>query len=654
MQPKNSNVNLSPVFTTSILALLVSLLFALPSSLQAQCSGEVVLTSQAQVDAFNCTTVDGNLTIKGGGISNLNSLSGLTTVTGNLYIGIDAALSINITSLQGLESLRSVGGNFTLRAPELLTDIDHLDNLTSIGGDLYIYYVIKITNLNGLANLTSAGGIDLEYNYLLTDISGLSGINTSVGNLSIIGNRVLPNLDGLNGIPSVTGSLRIQGNDVLTDIDGLSGIGSVSQNLTVQNNSILPNLNGLSNITALGGDLRIDYNDQLTNTDGLLGITSGSSSQQIYISGNAALTNIDGLANLTTIGGIRIEGSSLASLDGLASLQSLTGTVNRNTCLSINNNDALTNVNGLSSLTSIAVGTNLSFSYNSALTEYCGLYPLFSGSSATFGFVFSNAVDPTVANILAGGPCPAPCTIGVTATVTDESCAGTSDGAIALSLSGSYGNASFAWSGPNGFSATTADLSGLLAGSYTVVATGYSSLGCSTTETFVVGDGGPCIPDPLVLISQLVANGSITGGNSTALTVKLNSCNLIAFDNQVNAFVNAGKITQAEADDLIAGAAAMCGASSRFAAPDAAFDLGQNYPNPTAGYTMIPFTLSASGHVRLSLYDATGKVVNTLLNETLEMGTHKVKANLTNLPAGLYFYRLEAGGEMQTLPLVRE
>ena len=39
-----------------------------------------------------------------------------------------------------------------------ITNLDGLANITSVGGDLDIYYNDALTNLDGLANLTSVGG----------------------------------------------------------------------------------------------------------------------------------------------------------------------------------------------------------------------------------------------------------------------------------------------------------------------------------------------------------------------------------------------------------------------------------------------------------------------------------------------------------------
>jgi predicted CXXCH cytochrome family protein len=78
------------------------------------------------------------------------------------------------------------------------------------------------------------------------------------------------------------------------------------------------------------------------------------------------------------------------------------------------------------------------------------------------------------------------------------------------------------------------------------------------------------------------------------------------------------------------------------------FGLAQNYPNPFNPTTVIEFALPAKQTVRLSVYDVTGKLIRTLVNEEMGAGSYKVTwnadhANGTKVASGMYFYRIEAG-----------
>jgi hypothetical protein len=78
--------------------------------------------------------------------------------------------------------------------------------------------------------------------------------------------------------------------------------------------------------------------------------------------------------------------------------------------------------------------------------------------------------------------------------------------------------------------------------------------------------------------------------------------------------------------------------------PDA-FSLEQNYPNPFNPSTTISFSLAATVHVRLAVYDLIGQNVASLLDENMDVGTHKVQFDAKNLSSGVYFYELRAGSK---------
>jgi photosystem II stability/assembly factor-like uncharacterized protein len=82
------------------------------------------------------------------------------------------------------------------------------------------------------------------------------------------------------------------------------------------------------------------------------------------------------------------------------------------------------------------------------------------------------------------------------------------------------------------------------------------------------------------------------------------------------------------------------------------FSLSQNYPNPFNPSTNIRFSLPASGLATLEVFDILGREVRTLVNGELKPGSHEVTFDATGLASGVYFYRLQAGGVVQTKRLV--
>lgn len=76
--------------------------------------------------------------------------------------------------------------------------------------------------------------------------------------------------------------------------------------------------------------------------------------------------------------------------------------------------------------------------------------------------------------------------------------------------------------------------------------------------------------------------------------------------------------------------------------------LGNAYPNPFNPVTNVPFELSGTGHVNISVFDITGRKVGVLLNDTMQAGRHTISFNANGLASGIYHIRLETGGEVKT------
>jgi Secretion system C-terminal sorting domain len=74
-----------------------------------------------------------------------------------------------------------------------------------------------------------------------------------------------------------------------------------------------------------------------------------------------------------------------------------------------------------------------------------------------------------------------------------------------------------------------------------------------------------------------------------------------------------------------------------------AYALAQNYPNPFNPTTTIEFALPQSGHVKIVVYDALGRIVSELVNSELNAGNYKTNFNAANFASGIYFYKIQAG-----------
>ena len=74
------------------------------------------------------------------------------------------------------------------------------------------------------------------------------------------------------------------------------------------------------------------------------------------------------------------------------------------------------------------------------------------------------------------------------------------------------------------------------------------------------------------------------------------------------------------------------------------FALEQNYPNPFNPTTTIAFSLPQGGMTDISIYDISGRKVESLLGRILVSGNHFIKYNASNLPSGMYFYSIVVTG----------
>ena len=96
--------------------------------------------------------------------------------------------------------------------------------------------------------------------------------------------------------------------------------------------------------------------------------------------------------------------------------------------------------------------------------------------------------------------------------------------------------------------------------------------------------------------------------------------------------------------------------TGRAALPDG-FGLGQNYPNPFNPGTVIPYQVAVDGHVRLEVFNMLGQRVATLVDGEQAAGAYRARwdardASGHGVAAGVYIYRLIAGGAMATRQMV--
>jgi len=82
------------------------------------------------------------------------------------------------------------------------------------------------------------------------------------------------------------------------------------------------------------------------------------------------------------------------------------------------------------------------------------------------------------------------------------------------------------------------------------------------------------------------------------------------------------------------------------------YSISQNYPNPFNPTTKLKFGLPQSSKTKLIVYDLLGRELKTLINSELEAGYHEINFDATNLPSGVYLYRIQSEDFIQTKKMI--
>ncbi len=329
--------------------------------------GDLKLSAQAQIDAFDYSEINGSLIIQdtvGGDIVDLSPLYKLQVLYGGLTIKGNTALQ----NLDTFSSLTTINGTLLIEANPNLKDLSGLSNIHTILGNLAIHNNHKLTSIGTFGNLTTLNGwLSIHWNNSLYSINGFSKLTELGGNLAITSNPKLNNLNGLNTLTYIGGHLRIINNKSLQEISPLSKVSSV-RSLMIKKSS-LNSLDHLSSLTEIRGGLFIHNNPYLNNISGIAAAISGGL-VSLDILNNPNLDTIDGLENLTSVGiGVRII-----------------------------NNPNVQNLDALSNL--IRIYQYLDISNNPGLQSACGIIQLLEEPSAVGGLITlknngSNANDAT-------------------------------------------------------------------------------------------------------------------------------------------------------------------------------------------------------------------------------------------------------------------
>lgn len=235
---------------------------------------------------YNLSYIKGSLIFFNAALTTMEGLNKLATIGKDFEINTPRKTITNkdllrdLTSFQGLESLKEIKGNLKIYATGLcsLKSFAGFDNLTSIEGDFtfigsnYYYYpgggntgmwggtsLFNFKSFSGFQNLKSVGGnfeISDEahgYSDRMENLKTLQGFNnlTSIGgNFKILDMKCLETFEGLNELATIGGDFEISGEIInIKSIDAFGKLNKVQGDFKIkprpQSSFALETLEGL-------------------------------------------------------------------------------------------------------------------------------------------------------------------------------------------------------------------------------------------------------------------------------------------------------------------------------------------------------------------------------------------------------------------------
>ena len=368
---------------------------------------------------------DFEVNAKSSSLASFEGLENLETIGGNFKV-------IAESSFKGLNGLKSIGGDFEVNANSSLESFEGLESLETIGGNFKIIdnesSLNALSSFKGLSSLKSIGG-DFEVNAnsslnSLSSFGGLESLETIGGNFRVIAEsdhslRFLSSFKGLSGLKSIGGDFEVNAKlfcfEYLASFEGLENLETIGGNFKVIAGSYsslesLSSFKGLSSLKSIGGDFEVSTDhsssphpshslNALESFEGLESLeTIGGNFRVIaesfsYSYSFNVLSSFKGLSSLKSIGGdFEVKARVLESFEGLENLTNIGDKLTIKGCSSLNNIDALKNIESLN---------DISITTCSKLYDFCVLKNVVQNMSGTF-YVNDNGYNPTKYQLLNG------------------------------------------------------------------------------------------------------------------------------------------------------------------------------------------------------------------------------------------------------------
>ena len=292
--------------------------------------------------------------------------------------------------------------------------------VTQAAKGIYIGDIIFETEQD-LIDFQTAGYTKVRGNVIvsggeITTLQKLDNLLTEINGSLRLECSTLTTLDGLYGLKTITDSLIIKDGD-MTSFEGLRNLGTIGGNFKVIAESSysyyyslnsLSSFKGLSGLKSIGGDFEVNakYSSSLKSLASFEGLESLET-----IGGNfkviaGSYSSLESLSSFKSLSGLKSIGvdfevnakyysslKSLASFEGLESLTNIGGgKLTINYCSSLNNIDALKNIESLN---------DISITTCPKLYDFCVLQNVVQNMSGTF-YLNNNGYNPTKYQLLNG------------------------------------------------------------------------------------------------------------------------------------------------------------------------------------------------------------------------------------------------------------
>lgn len=560
----------------------------------------------------------GNLTVNSGAALTMSSLPASLTVDGN--VTIDGTLTL---SNQGYGDLKT-SGNVSFGASSIFNSNGRaiwftkngMQTLTDAHSSITIPY-IGIGKSLGTGTTVQMIGTDVTVNALYggtsiefvnsTDVLDLNGSNLSIGTTNV-SSKILGN-GTIKG--NVASSISIIGSGACDTLNFTSG-SQVLHNLTI-NRTLKLGTPGEDSSVVLGTDVTINGTLTVTNGDLITGsktVTLASTGTLSETASSLVLGNVFASKTLATsvnenFGNIGVEVNTLAGGEapGLTTVTRVTGTAKTNAGrVSIKRYFTINPANNPA--TAPGLNATLKFHYNNRTAELNGI-PVDSltlcessnsGTSWDVKGGILNTTDQTVT--VSGLKSLSLWTLGNSAAPLPVEL--TSFSAKVLDMASELTWATATEINNYGFEIQRSN------GSTNV----FEKIG------FVNGAGNSNAPKEYSFRDKNLSNGKY---NYRLKQVDFDG--KFEYSKSIEVFVDVKPKHYA---------------------------LDQNYPNPFNPSTKISFSIMNPGLVSINIFNAIGQIVNTINKAYSVAGTYNVDFNGSNLPSGLYFYKLQSGNFSQT------